>query len=234
MGAVRVPKYYQLKGELLRLIEGAGIRHPVADRTGPRRAVRGVADHGPAGHRGACGRGSAFSDPGQRHLRVGAKLIPSRQQTRSPRTSGSDVATRAVWCWTSPGWRPMRRWPRPWPSPRAPGCSGWSGCGSSATSRSRTRWRAWRVPTRGWRPSWPGAGRSTSPWRGRTRVELTDAEDAIETALASPVEAQLLGVDTGLPMLLIRRTAWADGQPVEHTRSVFRGDRFRFVARHRR
>ena len=66
-------------------------------------------------------------------------------------------------------------------------------------------------------------------------VELTDAEDAIETALASPIEAQLLGVDTGLPMLLIRRTAWAgDGHPVEHTRSVFRGDRFRFVARHRR
>jgi GntR family transcriptional regulator len=66
-------------------------------------------------------------------------------------------------------------------------------------------------------------------------VELADAEDAIETALASPIEAQLLGVDIGLPMLLIRRTARdGDGRPVEYTRSVFRGDRFRFVARHRR
>jgi GntR family transcriptional regulator len=66
-------------------------------------------------------------------------------------------------------------------------------------------------------------------------VELADAEDAIETALASPIEAQLLGVDVGLPMLLIRRTARDDaGRPVEYTRSVFRGDRFRFVARHRR
>ena len=66
-------------------------------------------------------------------------------------------------------------------------------------------------------------------------VELADAEDVIETALASPIEAQLLDVDIGLPMLLIRRTARdGDGRPVEYTRSVFRGDRFRFIARHRR
>ena len=63
-------------------------------------------------------------------------------------------------------------------------------------------------------------------------IELTDAEDAIETALASPAEARLLRVDPGLPMLLITRTAWSAERPVEHTRSVFRGDRFRFVARH--
>jgi len=63
-------------------------------------------------------------------------------------------------------------------------------------------------------------------------VELTAAEDVVETALASPAEAQLLGVETGLPMLLIRRTACdASGRAVEFTRSVFRGDRFRFVAR---
>jgi GntR family transcriptional regulator len=47
------------------------------------------------------------------------------------------------------------------------------------------------------------------------------------------VEASLLGVDTGLPILLVHRTARdADGRVVEWTRSVFRGDRFRFVARH--
>lgn len=64
-------------------------------------------------------------------------------------------------------------------------------------------------------------------------VDLADAEDVIETALASPVEARLLSVETGLPMLLIRRTARdVDGRPVEFTRSIFRGDRFRFVARH--
>ena len=59
-------------------------------------------------------------------------------------------------------------------------------------------------------------------------------EDSVETTLADPVAADLLGVDTGLPLLLVHRTAWdAKGQPVEWTRSLFRGDRFRFVARHR-
>lgn len=65
-------------------------------------------------------------------------------------------------------------------------------------------------------------------------VELAAVEDVVETALADPIDADLLGVDTGLPMLLVHRTGWdADGRAVEWTRSVFRGDRFRFVARHR-
>ncbi|TNM39817.1 GntR family transcriptional regulator [Nocardioides albidus] len=63
-------------------------------------------------------------------------------------------------------------------------------------------------------------------------VTLARAEDVVETGLASPHEAGVLGVDTGAPMLVIRRTAHdADGRAVEYTRSVFRGDRFRFVAR---
>lgn len=65
-------------------------------------------------------------------------------------------------------------------------------------------------------------------------IELEAVEDIVETALADPVEASLLGVDTGLPMLLVQRTGWdTDGRIVEWTRSVFRGDRFRFVARRR-
>lgn len=65
-------------------------------------------------------------------------------------------------------------------------------------------------------------------------VEIATVEDMVETVLADPVQADLLGVDTGLPMLLIHRTAWdASGRVVEWTRSVFRGDRFRFVSRHR-
>ena len=63
---------------------------------------------------------------------------------------------------------------------------------------------------------------------------LDVVEDTVETALADPSQAALLGVDTGLPLLLVHRTAWdVDGRPVEWTRSVFRGDRFRFVARQR-
>lgn len=64
-------------------------------------------------------------------------------------------------------------------------------------------------------------------------IVLASVEDVVETALADPVEAHLLGVDTGLPILLVHRTGRdASGRPVEWTRSVFRGDRFRFVARH--
>ena len=63
-------------------------------------------------------------------------------------------------------------------------------------------------------------------------VALARAEDVVETGLATPREADVLGVDVGAPMLVIRRTAHdADGRAVEYTRSVFRGDRFRFVAR---
>ena len=64
-------------------------------------------------------------------------------------------------------------------------------------------------------------------------IELAGVEDVVETALADPIEASLLGVDTGLPILLVHRTGRdSDSRPVEWTRSVFRGDRFRFVARH--
>lgn len=65
-------------------------------------------------------------------------------------------------------------------------------------------------------------------------ITLATVEDAVETMLADPVEASLLDVDTGLPMLLIHRTAWdTEGRIAEWTRSVFRGDRFRFISRQR-
>lgn len=62
-------------------------------------------------------------------------------------------------------------------------------------------------------------------------VEVATAEDTVETALADPVTAGLLGVDTGLPILLIHRLGWdAEGRTVEWSESKFRGDRFRFVS----
>ena len=68
-------------------------------------------------------------------------------------------------------------------------------------------------------------------------VRLKEADETIETALASPDEAALLGVDTGLALLLLSRHSFdLDGRPVEWGRSVYRGDRYKFVAhlRHRR
>jgi len=66
-------------------------------------------------------------------------------------------------------------------------------------------------------------------------VRLTDAEEIIETVLATPYDAKLLGVDVGLPMLLLTRHAFdADGNPVEWAQSLYRGDRYKFVTRLRR
>jgi GntR family transcriptional regulator len=63
-------------------------------------------------------------------------------------------------------------------------------------------------------------------------VAPVSAEETIETASASPREAELLLTDTGAPMLVLSRHSFdADGEPVEWVRSWYRGDRYRFVAR---
>lgn len=62
-------------------------------------------------------------------------------------------------------------------------------------------------------------------------IVIASVDDEIATELADPAEAALLGIEVGLPLLVARRTARAkDGAAVEFTRSVFRGDRFRFRA----
>lgn len=62
--------------------------------------------------------------------------------------------------------------------------------------------------------------------------EIVAVEDTVETALASPYEADLLDIPTGHPLLMVHRLGRvADGSPLEWTRSVYRGDRFKFVAR---
>ena len=63
-------------------------------------------------------------------------------------------------------------------------------------------------------------------------VELQAVEDTVQTQLADPVTAELLGIETGHPLLLVHRLGeTTGGSPVEWTRSAYRGDRFRFVAR---
>lgn len=65
-------------------------------------------------------------------------------------------------------------------------------------------------------------------------IDLATAEDTVETALADPLTADLLKVDTGLPLLLINRIGWdGDGRTVEWSIGKFRGDRFRFVSHQR-
>lgn len=66
-------------------------------------------------------------------------------------------------------------------------------------------------------------------------VHLAEAEETIETALATPDEASLLGTDVGLPLLQLSRHSFTEeGEPVEWVRSLYRGDRYKFVTRLRR
>jgi DNA-binding GntR family transcriptional regulator len=61
------------------------------------------------------------------------------------------------------------------------------------------------------------------------------ADETIETVLATPAASRLLGTDSTTPMLLLTRcSSDAAGQPVEYVRSLYRGDRYRFIARIRR
>jgi GntR family transcriptional regulator len=65
----------------------------------------------------------------------------------------------------------------------------------------------------------------------RYGVEPAGAEETIETVLAPPSAARLLGTDSATPMLLLTRSTHdADGRAVEYVRSLYRGDRFRFRA----
>jgi GntR family transcriptional regulator len=66
-------------------------------------------------------------------------------------------------------------------------------------------------------------------WLGRHGVVFARAHERIETVLATPREALLVGITTTLPMLLLHRGSLdADGRPIERVRGLYRGDRFSF------
>jgi GntR family transcriptional regulator len=66
--------------------------------------------------------------------------------------------------------------------------------------------------------------------RERAGVRFSAAEEKIETVLATPREALLIGTPPALPMLLLHRVSRDnDNRPVERVRSLYRGDRFSFT-----
>ncbi|MBT2395531.1 GntR family transcriptional regulator [Streptomyces sp. ISL-100] len=66
----------------------------------------------------------------------------------------------------------------------------------------------------------------------RVGVSFGDADERIETVLATPREALLIGTPPALPMLLIHRLSRdVEGRPLERVRTLFRGDRFSFTVR---
>ncbi|MFJ8081386.1 GntR family transcriptional regulator [Streptomyces sp. NPDC096205] len=63
-------------------------------------------------------------------------------------------------------------------------------------------------------------------------ITFGDADERIETVLATPREALLIGTPPALPMLLIHRISRdTEGRPLERVRTLFRGDRFSFTTR---
>jgi GntR family transcriptional regulator len=62
-------------------------------------------------------------------------------------------------------------------------------------------------------------------------IVFGDADERIETVLAAPREALLIGTPPALPMLLIHRVSRDTlGRPLERVRTLYRGDRFSFTA----
>jgi GntR family transcriptional regulator len=68
--------------------------------------------------------------------------------------------------------------------------------------------------------------------RERCGVVFAAAEERLETVLATPREALLIGTNPALPMLLLHRVSYdPEGRPIERVRSLYRGDRFSFATR---
>ncbi|WP_030614241.1 GntR family transcriptional regulator [Streptomyces sclerotialus] len=66
----------------------------------------------------------------------------------------------------------------------------------------------------------------------RLGIGFGDADERLETVLATPREALLIGTPGALPMLLIHRISRdVGGRPLERVRTLFRGDRFSFTTR---
>ncbi|MFE4455339.1 GntR family transcriptional regulator [Streptomyces sp. NPDC056796] len=66
----------------------------------------------------------------------------------------------------------------------------------------------------------------------RVGTAFGDADERIETVLATPREALLIGTPPALPMLLLHRLSRdPEGRPLERVRTLFRGDRFSFTTR---
>jgi len=67
--------------------------------------------------------------------------------------------------------------------------------------------------------------------RDRMGIEFWQARERLETVLATPREALLIGTNPVLPMLLVHRVSYdRQRRPIERTRSLYRGDRFSFVS----
>jgi GntR family transcriptional regulator len=61
-------------------------------------------------------------------------------------------------------------------------------------------------------------------------IKIARAWQSLEPVIASPYEASLLEIQPGAPLMLERRIAYDEnGSPVQYSKDLYRGDRFRFI-----
>lgn len=61
-------------------------------------------------------------------------------------------------------------------------------------------------------------------------LKIARARQTIEPSLSYEMESKLLGIEVKSPVLLMIRNSYlSDGTPLEYVRSVYRGDRYKFV-----
>jgi GntR family transcriptional regulator len=61
-------------------------------------------------------------------------------------------------------------------------------------------------------------------------ILFSHAEQTLEASIARPLEADYLHIKKRDPVLLIERTTYMpDGSPIEFVKSVYRGDRYKFI-----
>ncbi len=227
----RIPKYYALKARIAVLLDELGEGgllpterelaqlHEVSRET-VRQALRELLLEGRLRRQG---RGTVVAGPKlEQPLSLASYTEGVRRQGRRP---GRNLIG-------------LDRFPCPKRSPPRSASSGasrsgtWSGCCSPTTNASA--WRA-RTSVSPASPTWERRSTRTLSFYAYLRdalgISFGDADERIETVLATPREALLIGTPPALPMLLIHRLSRdADGRPLERVRTLFRGDRFSFSA----
>ena len=68
--------------------------------------------------------------------------------------------------------------------------------------------------------------------RERYDAEIAGGEETLEAASADEATAELLEIEPGWPLLVLRRRSWqVDSRPIEWSESLYRGDRYRVAVR---
>jgi GntR family transcriptional regulator len=68
-------------------------------------------------------------------------------------------------------------------------------------------------------------------WQHEYGIQFGKIRQTLEPVMATELQAELLDVPAGFPMMLVERISFdIHGQPVEYARDIHRGDKSRFVA----